>query len=267
MANEDTIRIWLETEGDWQELARWLHSGTLTGATRRREVMKAWMLTVSSFAEADLHAQAPVGESGYMQAHIGRSGQHYVPGGAGGGGSYVETVGVRAGSSMHPLYVHFGTAQRSIYGQLSSGAQELLARGAAFSAPVQQQTSEAPGISRGRSPFEAVSGIGPSGLLSNPTTGRIYPRGNRAAASVIETRKRRVTGQNFMEHVQGRKPALAIRKRGEVSFRAWVSGQKPNPFLYETFVHTAIYAKGGLRAIARAFFPNAVAAGRLDRPG
>lgn len=236
--NED-IQIQTAIErNDLDALIRYLHSGTLTGARRRREVLNGWLSFLADFAEIDLHREAPMGESGYIQSHIQQSGRGYEPGGAGGGGTYTRTVGVRRGNSEHPLYVHRGTA--SIYGSMSSGAQELLSRG------------EDMGLN-------AMPMIG---------RGRIYPRGDRGAASVIQTSgldgkfyrissRNRVTGRNFMDHLQGRKPALTFQKRGEPrKFRAWVSGQKPNPFIYRTFRHTALYAKGQIRVVAQALFPN-----------
>lgn len=236
MTEDEDIRIWLETDGNADELIHWLHSQTLTGARRRRTILDEWLAGLARFAEADLHTEAPVGESGYIQQHIAQSGRGYEPGGAGGGGTYTRTVGVRRGSSEHPLYVNRGTA--SIYGNMSSGAQELISRGEAM------------------------------GLNTTIGRGRIYPRGDRAAASVLETRRKRVTGRNFVDHAQGRRPALTFQKRGEPrKFRAWVSGQKPNPFMYRTYRHTAVYAKGQMRAIARAMFPNARAAGFPFGPG
>jgi len=208
-------------ETDWQKLIHLLHHGTIIGARRRRELLKDLLDELGTFATNVAHTEAPVGETAYIQRHIGETGISYEPGGAGGGGSYSKTVGVRAGSSMHPLYVHRGTM--SIYGSMSAGAQQLLSRGDEL------------------------------GLRGMPMIGRnrIYPRGDRAAASVVETRRKRVTGKNFIEHVQGRRPALTFQKRGEPrKFRAWVSGQAPNPYITRTFVHTAIYAKGRLRAIA-----------------
>lgn len=253
--NERNIGIDLsvDLDGDWGDLRRLLHHGTLGGARRRRDLLKELLEELGTFATMATHVEAPVGSdgSGYLQSHIGQSGVGYAPGGAGGGGSYVKTVGVRAGSSMHPLYVHMGTARvQSIYGTFGSGARELLARGAGMTAHTSEPLMSAPGSLLGRSGSASVGGFGPGGLLSG-TSGRIYPRGDRARASVIETKRSRVTGRNFIEHATGRKPALAIRKRGEgVHFRAWVSGQAPNPYMARSFIHTAIYAKGRLRAIA-----------------
>ena len=76
------------------------------------------------------------------------------------------------------------------------------------------------------------------------TPGRIYPKAARFRYLVDE---RFADGFEFNK----RAPALAIQKKGEpVRWRAWVSGQRPNNFVYSAYVDTAIYAKGQLRAIA-----------------
>ena len=47
--------------------------------------------------------------NGYIMRHIDRSGPTWFPGGASGGGEWKGIVGVKEGSSRHPLYVEFGT--------------------------------------------------------------------------------------------------------------------------------------------------------------
>lgn len=47
--------------------------------------------------------------SGYLRRHIGTSQARWMPGGAGGGGSWEVSAGVRRGDSRHPLYVEGGT--------------------------------------------------------------------------------------------------------------------------------------------------------------
>lgn len=49
----------------------------------------------------------------YLFRHVDRSGPSWMPGGAGGGGEWKSIVGIKAGESLHPLYVEFGTG---IYG-------------------------------------------------------------------------------------------------------------------------------------------------------
>jgi hypothetical protein len=45
----------------------------------------------------------------YIIEHIDRAGATWMPGGSGGGGEYKAIVGIKEGSSRHPIYVEFGT--------------------------------------------------------------------------------------------------------------------------------------------------------------
>jgi hypothetical protein len=45
----------------------------------------------------------------YILNHIAREGALWMPGGAGGGGEYKAIVGIKEGTSRHPIYVEFGT--------------------------------------------------------------------------------------------------------------------------------------------------------------
>lgn len=49
----------------------------------------------------------------YLLRHVARSQATWHPGGAGGGGTWQTTIGIKRGESKHPLYVEFGTG---IYG-------------------------------------------------------------------------------------------------------------------------------------------------------
>jgi hypothetical protein len=49
--------------------------------------------------------------SGYTLRHIARTDVGWKPGGAGGGGEYEVTVGIKAGESYHPVYVNRGTGE------------------------------------------------------------------------------------------------------------------------------------------------------------
>lgn len=65
-----------------------------------------------------LMLNVPKGDTLYIVRHVDSSGVSYQPGGRGegnipGGGEYVAVVGVKHGSSLHPLYVNRGTG---IYG-------------------------------------------------------------------------------------------------------------------------------------------------------
>jgi hypothetical protein len=61
---------------------------------------------------------APTGETGGLQRHIDETPAHWHPGGAGGGGVYESSAGVRRifgaqqNSSLYPLWVHEGTANK-----------------------------------------------------------------------------------------------------------------------------------------------------------
>jgi hypothetical protein len=59
-----------------------------------------------------LEANVPIYTS-YTLRHVERTGAVWRPGGAGGGGQWEAWVGVKAGTSMHPLYADQGTG---IYG-------------------------------------------------------------------------------------------------------------------------------------------------------
>ena len=60
---------------------------------------------------------APEGDSGYLHDHIDKSVATWEAGGAGGGGNYEQIVGVKAGTSQHPIYVEIGTG---LYGRFKS---------------------------------------------------------------------------------------------------------------------------------------------------
>jgi hypothetical protein len=187
-----------------QELLRWLRNGYL-----RRELLKDLLANLQRHATHMQRVYAPIGDSMYIHRHIHAGPQIWLPGGAYGGGTYQRSTGVRRGTSMHPLYVHFGTAQPEGFSQ------------------------------RGL-------------MMAGGLPGRIYPKGgSRAPASVLETRRERLTRSVQDPKVPGgfRRPALTFQKRGEGRrFRAWVSGQRPQPYVYLAYQSTAIYARGEIRA-------------------
>src|ERR1700754_421287 len=47
--------------------------------------------------------------SSYTLRHIDKESVKWHPGGTGGGGTWETMFGIKAGTSMHPLYVHRGT--------------------------------------------------------------------------------------------------------------------------------------------------------------
>jgi hypothetical protein len=67
---------------------------------------------IGEHAKRHLQAVAPR-DQGYLYRHIDRSAIQFYPGGAGGGGEYRTTVGIKRGTSKHPFYVEQGTG---IYG-------------------------------------------------------------------------------------------------------------------------------------------------------
>jgi len=65
-------------------------------------------------AKLRLMLNVPKGETLYLVRHVASSGVSYQAGGRSeggvpGGGEYVAVVGIKAGHSMHPLYVNRGT--------------------------------------------------------------------------------------------------------------------------------------------------------------
>src|SRR3954447_23189480 len=178
----------------------------LVGPVRQRARTRALIQAIEHWAAISTAQQriyAPRGESGRLLESIHTSqSRQYLPGGAGGGGSYQVSSGVRRGIAPHAEHVLFGTA---------------------FDGP-----------------------IPPGGHALTP--GRIYPKAQRFAHLFDQHGEPRF--DPFEMHQ--RAPALKIQKKGEpVRWRAWVSGQRPNNFVYSAYVDTAVYAKGQLRSIAR----------------
>lgn len=63
---------------------------------------------LAEFAEHSLEGFVPQYNQ-YTLRHIDRDGPMWMPGGAGGGGEYKAIVGVKEGTSRHPIYTEFGT--------------------------------------------------------------------------------------------------------------------------------------------------------------
>jgi hypothetical protein len=51
----------------------------------------------------------------YTLRHVDRTGVEWQSGGAGGGGEYEATVGIKAGTSYHPVYANQGTGEFGPY--------------------------------------------------------------------------------------------------------------------------------------------------------
>jgi hypothetical protein len=65
----------------------------------------------------------------YIMQHIDRDGPVWMPGGAGGGGEWKSIVGIKEGTSRHPIYVEFGTGIYAGRGLIwASGVKGLTGR-------------------------------------------------------------------------------------------------------------------------------------------
>lgn len=194
--------------------------------TDRRDALLEMIENLSVDAEAAIHGWAPDSQSGYIHEHIGRSGVIYRPGGAGGGGTYERIVGVRRGTSRHPLYVHNGTA--NIYGQQ----------------------------------LDNMLGDGSQQLGGASLQGRIYPRGSAKRFTSISRAGRQGVDAATAWARQQRTPVLTFQKKGEGRrFRQWVTGQRAQPFVYYAFQTAVIYnpimSKPAMQMVLRKLFrPN-----------
>lgn len=68
-----------------------------------------------------LHKNVPQ-YTGYTLRHVDQTGVEWNPGGAGGGGEYEATVGIKAGTSYHPVYVNRGTGEFGPFTGMPYGA-------------------------------------------------------------------------------------------------------------------------------------------------
>jgi hypothetical protein len=75
---------------------------------RQEANLKDLVDDLADAASIALITQAPR-HNDYILNHIAREGAVWMPGGAGGGGEYKAIVGIKEGTSRHPLYVEFGT--------------------------------------------------------------------------------------------------------------------------------------------------------------
>ena len=106
MADKD-IEIFWENEEGFEKL---LDAMELAVRRKGRNLVEDMELR----ARLKLIANVPKGQTLYIVRHVASSGVHYQAGGRSeggiaGGGEYVAVVGIKAGSSLHPLYVHRGT--------------------------------------------------------------------------------------------------------------------------------------------------------------
>lgn len=75
---------------------------------KRQRWARRMLDNLADFGVHVLQGNVPV-HSTYLLRHVARSTVTWHPGGTGGGGEYGAVMGVKAGSSRHPLYVEFGT--------------------------------------------------------------------------------------------------------------------------------------------------------------
>lgn len=63
---------------------------------------------LADFGVRMLHVNVPQYTT-YLLRHVNREAVRWLPGGIGGGGEYGTIVGIKAGTSKHPIYVEMGT--------------------------------------------------------------------------------------------------------------------------------------------------------------
>jgi len=101
MAQERFIEIGVEGE-----------EKILLGMERQEERLHGYaretVNDLARFVTADLAATVPT-YTDYILRHISREPPTWFPGGVGGGGEWEAVAGIKAGTSMHPLYAEFGT--------------------------------------------------------------------------------------------------------------------------------------------------------------
>lgn len=115
-----------------------------------------------------------------------------------------------------------------------------------------------PGGAGGGGVYESMAGVRPPQTLRGPSTyplsvekgtankgrGYIYPRDDRAPASVLATRRpRRQSGEAG--------GAMSFYFRGDKIFRKRVRGQKPQPFVFAAFHQTSIYTRVRMLTLGR----------------
>lgn len=81
---------------------------------RKRKLARDMVDDLASFGMKTLRINVPTFSS-YLLRHLDKTLPTFKAGGAGGGGEYEVIIGVKAGTSRHPLYVEGGTG---IYGPI-----------------------------------------------------------------------------------------------------------------------------------------------------
>jgi len=95
---------------------------------RQRQELREIVDEFSKFSAFWLIAHVPTYDT-YLMNHIDRDGPVWMPGGAGGGGTWQAVVGIKEGRSRHPLYVEQGTGIYAGKGLIwASGVKGLTGR-------------------------------------------------------------------------------------------------------------------------------------------
>lgn len=162
-----------------------------TAQRRSRERLRGLVAGAANYASHWLRIYAPV-YTGYTLRHIDQTSARWVPGGAGGSGSWEAVAGVKRGTSKHPLYAALGTG---IY----VGRGVITAKG-----------EKRPSLSELEQPDFEWNGVG---------------------------------------------RLLTFQKRGEPRrWVHWVRGQRPKPFLYQTYQQTRLYLHARTLTFGRELF-------------
>ncbi len=88
---------------------------------------------------------------------------------------------------------------------------------------------------------------------------RIYPSQGRQGKIVEATGRalltKRMDDPSKSPKPIGNRPVLSFEKLGERRFRAWVSGQEPNKFVYVAYVQASLYLKIKLEKLPGKIYP------------
>jgi hypothetical protein len=181
------------------------------GATRRLMLQDA-IDDIADVATAEQRIYAPRGETRRLFNSIHQTGIGYRPGGPGGGGTYEIKTGVLRGIAPHAEDVLFGTA-------MDAPGSTLGTPGRIYPTHAMTAGRFRYGSFRARLPYEGIEYDDPKQGLRGTQLGQA-------------------------------RPALTFQKKGEPrKWRAWVSGQRPNNFVYTAFIGASIYAEGRIRTI------------------
>ena len=107
--------LWFEVENE-DELMLELDAYHLVAQRRAKDLLEA----LTGDGARLLEENVPTYTS-YTLRHVDRTSVNWKPGGAGGGGEYESTVGIKRGTSKHPIYANQGTG---IYGPYSKKPYE-----------------------------------------------------------------------------------------------------------------------------------------------